>query len=184
RVATALAPTCVGREPLLQRMDEWLSGRHEMVWALHGIGGIGKTTVARALAARAQAAGRVLVWIDGLSVEPSPRAVWQELADSLGLPAPEPADVLRGVAAITPGVLLVFDTFERCRQLDGWMRRSFVPALPPSARVLIVGRDAPVPQWALLDSPHALHASTELPGRDTDSARRLLRSLGLGETQR
>lgn len=168
---------------MLQRMDEWLSGRHAMVWVLHGIGGIGKTTVARALAARAQDAGRVLVWIDGLSVEPTPRAVWQELADRLGLSSPEPADVLRGVAAIAPGVLLVFDTFERCRQLDGWMRRSFVPVLPRSARVLIVGRDAPVPQWALLDGPHALHASTDLPGLDTDSARRLLKSLGLGETQ-
>ncbi|HEY0858010.1 MAG TPA: winged helix-turn-helix domain-containing protein [Albitalea sp.] len=164
-------------------MDDWLSGRHSMVWALHGIGGIGKTTVARALAARAQAAGRVPVWIDGQSVEPSPRAVWNELAESLGLLSPEPAEVLRAIAAIAPGVLLVFDTFERCRQLDGWMRRSFVPALPPTARVLIVGRDSPVPQWALLDSPHALHASTDLPGLDADAARQLLLSLGLGEHQ-
>ena len=57
-------PSCFGREALLGDMSAWLAHASGMVWWLHGIGGIGKTQVARKLASLATDSGHLVVWID------------------------------------------------------------------------------------------------------------------------
>ena len=176
-----MVPSCFGREELLGDMSTWLAQPSAMVWWLHGIGGIGKTQVARRLASLASDGGHLVVWIDGQSVEPSPRGVWEALAEALGTEGATPEKTLASIAGLPRGALIVFDTFERCRQIHGWLRQSLVPALPAATRLLVVSRDAPVPQWALLDPPRALHASTALPALDEHAARRMLSALGVPE---
>ena len=43
--------------------------------------------------------------------------------------------------------MLVVDTAERLRLLDGWLRLSFLPSLPAHARVVLATRDAPGAVW-------------------------------------
>lgn len=177
-------PLCLGRDPLLAELDHWLDAPAAMVWLVHGIGGIGKSRLAQAFAARAAARGHRVVFIDGQSVEPSPRGVLEALAEALDVPGNRLADLAVAVSTTEACTLVVFDTFERCRQVDGWLRRELLPALPERTRLLIVGRDAPVPQWALLDPPYSVHRSTELHGLDDASADALLAELGLPLAQR
>jgi hypothetical protein len=173
--------SCIGRDVVLAALDEWLAPHAGMVWWLYGIGGIGKTQVARALAARAAAAGRRVAWVDGQVVEPSPRGVCEALSEGLGIDGTEPEQIIAALAALPPGVLIVFDTFERCRPIDAWLRQSLVPALPVETRLLVVSRDAPVPQWALLDPPRALQGSTELAALSESASREMLSALGMPE---
>ena len=123
---------------MLIALDEWLAGRTGMVWWLHCIGGIGKTQVARTLAARAAAAGRLVAWVDGNAVEPSPRGVCEARFESLGIESAEPEPIVAAAAALPAGTLIVFDTIERCRQIDAWLRPSLVLAL--ATRREVAGR--------------------------------------------
>ena len=43
--------------------------------------------------------------------------------------------------------MLVIDTAERLRLIDGWLRLEFLPSLPAHARVVIATRDAPGAVW-------------------------------------
>jgi len=173
--------SCFGREGLLDQMSDWVQAPAAKVWWLHGIGGIGKTQVARALAARELGQGTAVAWLDGQSVEPSPRGVCEALADALELGDDTPEQTLASMARLRRGALIVFDTFERCRQIDTWLRQTLVPALPAATRLLVASRDAPVPQWALADAPNTLHATTALSALDEAAARRLLSSLCMPE---
>ena len=101
------------------------------VLVLHGLGGIGKSTLARRLADDAEAANRPVMWVDG-------REVGSSMAAFL--------DVV-GAAEETPGVVLVIDTFERCDTLEPWLRTEFLPRLPEDALVVIAGRNRPSPSW-------------------------------------
>ena len=174
-------PSCFGRDELLSDMCTWLAPSAAIVWWLHGMGGIGKTQVARTLASLACECGHAVVWIEGRTIEPSPSGVWEALAEALGIEGATQKQTAAAIAGGSRGGLIVFDTFERCRQIDSWFRQSLVPALPAATRVLIVSRDAPVPQWALLDPPWALHASTALPALDEHAARGMLSALGMPE---
>ena len=98
------------------------------VW---GPGGVGKTSLLGEVERLCGHAGVAAVRLDGRDLEPVPTAV---------------------EAAVRPGggagrrVVLV-DTYERLRALDGWFQRTFVPALPADVLVVFAGRDRPAPEW-------------------------------------
>jgi hypothetical protein len=102
-----------------------------VVLYLHGPGGIGKSTLLRRLADDAEQAGRPVVRVDGRTVDPSPEAFAAAAAAATG----------------TPGAVLLVDTFERYQDLQGWLRREFLPALPADAVVVLAGRQPPEPSW-------------------------------------
>src|SRR5690348_12439248 len=78
----------VGRRSELRTFDDVLAGRSpRRVVFVHGPGGIGKTTLLREMRARARAAERTAVLLDGSEIDPSPdgfnaavRQAIQELA--------------------------------------------------------------------------------------------------------
>jgi ATP/maltotriose-dependent transcriptional regulator MalT len=41
----------------------------------------------------------------------------------------------------------MIDTFERCGQLEGWLREQFLPQLPEGVLVALAGRQPPEPAW-------------------------------------
>ena len=71
--------------------------------------------------------GRVVA-IDGRAIEPTPQGFLAAIGE-------HEFDVL------------VIDTAERLRLLDGWLRLEFLPSLPAHARVVIATRDAPGAVW-------------------------------------
>jgi hypothetical protein len=98
---------------------------------LHGLGGVGKTTLVRQLSDDAREAGRVVVHVDARMINPTPPAFEEEAS----------------AAVETDGVVLVIDTFEQCQALEGWLRTRFLPRLPFNALVVIASRLPPDPRW-------------------------------------
>src|SRR3954451_5395502 len=76
--------TFVGRAAELTRFTEALDGRSaRRVFLVHGVGGIGKSTLLAEFRARALAAGRPTLLLDGREVDPSPDGIRAALARSL-----------------------------------------------------------------------------------------------------
>ena len=73
---TARRQRFVGRHRELASFDDALAGRSpRRVLFVHGQGGIGKTTLLQEFRARARAAGRSVVQVDGRDVDPSPEGL-------------------------------------------------------------------------------------------------------------
>jgi NADPH-dependent ferric siderophore reductase len=122
----------VGRAAELERLEGLLArGASERLVFVHGPGGIGKSTLLRALARRAGRRRYEVVFLDGRDLDPVPDA----LEDAL-----EPA-----FAADKP--LLLLDTWERMAAVGTALRTRLLPALPPGAVVVIAGRQPPEAGW-------------------------------------
>ncbi|WP_162794658.1 AAA family ATPase [Nonomuraea lactucae] len=133
RVQAARDCAFVGRAEELELFRSALRGDPSAgaVLYLHGPGGVGKSMLLRRLAAEAEAAGRVVVEIDGRMVDPTPVAF-----EAQAHPAPA-----------QERVVLVIDSFERCQGLEGWLRERFLPRMAAGAIVVIAGREPPDDNW-------------------------------------
>jgi hypothetical protein len=134
----------VGRDRELAVLLALLEAGGPQVAYVHGVAGAGKSTLVRAFAARARAAGAATVQLDGAQVEPSGRG----LEAALGAALPGAGDATDRLAALGGRVVLVLDAVERLRLLDDWLRCALIPSLPQHVRVLLAGRERPDPAWA------------------------------------
>jgi AAA ATPase domain len=122
----------VGRRDELRAFEDALAGRSpRRVLFVHGPGGIGKTTLLLEMSARARAAGRVPVLLDGREVDPSPEGFHEAIRQS----------------GDDYGTVLLVDSYEHLGALDGWLRRDLIPALPANGVVVLAGRDPPSAVW-------------------------------------
>jgi DNA-binding response OmpR family regulator len=138
----------VGRETELDLLGGLLDVDGPVVAFVHGIAGIGKTTLLRTFAQRARDAGARVVEIDGAGIEPSAGGFRAELAVSIGLPEGATGDEIdERMAGFGDPVVVAIDSYERLRLLDTWLRQDFVLHLPARCRVLIAGRDRPLLGW-------------------------------------
>lgn len=118
------------------------------VWHLHGLGGIGKTTLLRQWKRQAQEAGALVVSLDGRDFEPTPGAFCQCLRAALieisqteiASPA-TPQSLCEALAQMPRRVVLQIDTLELLVPLDPFWREKFLPLLPQNAVLLLAGRD-------------------------------------------
>jgi Transcriptional regulatory protein, C terminal len=159
------------------------------VLAVHGLGGIGKTTLLEAFAARARSGGAVVVSLDGREIEPTERGFLHCLGTRTGGESATLAKAAERLGSLGRRVILTLDSCELLRLLDNWLRRVFVPALPPNVRLVLAGRDPPVAAWfagmgwsgrfqAIALGPLADEASLKLLARGgvpPDAARRIQR---------
>ncbi|WP_433220942.1 ATP-binding protein [Dactylosporangium sp. CS-047395] len=121
----------VGRREELAAFDAAVGGRSaRRVLFVHGQGGIGKTTLLAELGARARAAGRTVIQVDGRDVDPSPDG----LREAVGWPLPA-------------GTVLLVDGYEQLTPIDGWLRAQFVPGLDADTVVVLAGREPPAAPW-------------------------------------
>lgn len=174
---------CIGRDGALASLQALLSDDRPLVIALHGLGGVGKTCLAREFAERARAEGAGVLWLDGQVIEPSPRGFVDELTRQLGAAPGGVAELVAQLNAATSRTLIVLDTYERCRLIDAWLRQEFVPQLGLHVRLLLVGRDPPVTPWRLAPGWEGLFASHEIGPLAGDDALALLRAEGLDPQQ-
>jgi len=148
------------RDVLAQRAVETLLGRAGEIAVLlqvleedgprivhvHGIGGIGKSALLAAFAARARAQGAVAIELDGRELEPTERGFVGALGAALGDDAPT-FDAIAHRLASEARVVILIDAAERLRLLDTWLRRSFVPALSDGVRLVTASREPPLAAW-------------------------------------
>ncbi|PQV63804.1 hypothetical protein B1R32_1088 [Abditibacterium utsteinense] len=124
------------------------------VWHLHGLGGMGKTSLLRQWKAQAQAAGLIVISLDGRDFEPTSAAFCHVLSEALSealqisLAAPATSQALCAAMEKAPArVVLQVDTYELLAPLDRFLRESFLPHLPENATVMLAGREELPFEW-------------------------------------
>ena len=153
----------VGRRSELGQLTALLTDDGAASIALvHGAGGIGKSTLLRELGRRADEAGWTVHVVEGRDLQPAPDAIEAVLA-----PARDDARPL-----------IMFDTYERMSALGGYLRRSVLPSLPATAKVVIAGRRPPEPAWRE-GGWENLTTEIELRALDETDALALLRAHGV-----
>jgi hypothetical protein len=153
--------TFVGREREMAALCGLLE-EGPLVAYVHGIAGIGKSTLLDAFAAHAIRRGVPVVRIDCRTVEPTPRGYLAALATALDCRLRSLSEAAAALAGLGPRIVIALDTYENFRLLDTWVRQALVPALPTSARVLIAGRLPPSAAWHAAPGWHGLFRSLRL----------------------
>src|SRR3954447_22165099 len=147
--------TFVGRDDELSRFAEALSGSSpRRVFLVHGVGGIGKSTLLGEFRARALAAGRPAVLLDGREVDPSPEAVRAALAHATAVPEQRLGEL--------PGLTVLLDHYENLTPVDPWVRGELLPELPADGIAVLAGRETPDPAWRRLPGWRELGAVLHL----------------------
>ena len=158
----------VGRERELEFFDHlWVDEPPASVVLVHGPGGIGKSTLMRAVARRAEGKGWTPVFVEGRDMPPVADALAKALAPALEAARP----------------LVIFDTWERMTALGGYLRRELLPSLPAQAVVVIAGRRPPEPAW-FEGGWETLSAEIELTALSEDESLELLSAYGAGDETR
>jgi hypothetical protein len=133
----------VGRRRELASLDDALARRSaRRVLFVYGQGGIGKTTLLLELRARARAAERTVVQVDGRDVDPSPDGMRTAVRHALDRHRPDGP-----IAKLLTGVVLLVDGYETLAQIDAWFRDELIPGLDADTVVVLAGRDPPSPPW-------------------------------------
>ena len=113
---------------------------------VHGIAGVGKTSLLQRFQELAAGPGMRAVQVDGRHTEPTERGFLAELNAATGYEAASEDD-LKGAARQLSGldarVVLTVDNYEHLYMLDTWLRQQFLPALSTNVRVVLAGRQPP-----------------------------------------
>jgi hypothetical protein len=139
RLASARRARFVGRAAEIETVRSALLADELPFVALHftGEGGVGKTTLIGELARVAATLGRVVLWIDGRNIEPSPTGFLVALSQAIGC---ERIDLPAVVEGWPERAVLLIDTYELLAPLDEWLRQNLLPQLPAQTLVIIAGR--------------------------------------------
>ena len=138
----------VGREAERAALAELTDpGASVLVVHLHGIAGVGKSTLLRVALDDARARGATVFRLDCRAIEPTERGFLHELGAAIGGACDSVEDVADRLGGLGERVVLALDNYEVFRLMDTWMRQVFVPALDQNARVLVAGREPPLPAW-------------------------------------
>lgn len=136
-----VVPLVVGRERELAVLLRALEENGPRVCFVYGIPGIGKSSLLSAFAEACRDMDVAVFAVDCASIDPT------EDGFRRGLAAAGWTDAAAAKAADRAVILI--DTYERFRIADPWLRHGLLPSLPPTARVLVAGRDAPMLEWSV-----------------------------------
>jgi hypothetical protein len=124
------------------------------IWHIHGLGGIGKTSLLREWRSEARARGVVVLPLDARDFDPTIDAVCGALRELLNaIPGNElaamagPSELCAAMDAMDSRLVVQIDTFELLEPLDDWLRESFLPQLPSNVAVNIAGRNSLSMAW-------------------------------------
>jgi DNA-binding winged helix-turn-helix (wHTH) protein len=138
------AGAITGRERERAQLRRLLEPGGPVVAYVHGLAGVGKSTLLHAFAADARTASACCVEIDGHAVYATRRAV---LAPLGGGDEPTLERAVAALGARGDQVVLIVDTFELLAMVEDWICRTLIPALPGHVRVVLAGREPPTGRW-------------------------------------
>ena len=160
---------------LLQTLEEG----GPLVVFVHGIAGVGKSTLLEAFAADARSHGETVVLIDCRSVEPTARGFLEGLGSAVGGAPTSAEEAAERLAELGEHVVLILDTYEVLRLLDSWIHQVFAPALRDNTRLVVAGREPPIASWYATPGWSDLVRSVRLGNLDDGEAGDVLARAGL-----
>lgn len=122
----------VGRQEEIAAFQQWLTDNQPrtQIWDVHGIAGMGKSSLLWEWMGMAQAQHMVVLWMDGRSCPKQPASFLQYFQDAL-----ESA----GMASQWPErVLWIFDNFNEVGALEGWLREDWLSRLPDQGALMVL----------------------------------------------
>jgi hypothetical protein len=183
RLASQAAAHSIGRVAELAVLEQLLQPDGPIVCYVHGIGGIGKSTLVDMFATRARVQGSGVVTLDCRSIEPTEPGFLYTLASAIDARAPTLAAIVEQLASARALVVVALDSYEAFRLLDAWLRGVFIPAMPANVRMLLAGREPPLSAWLTTPGWRGLFRTLTLgPLRETD-ALALMRQAGIPPAQ-
>jgi hypothetical protein len=183
RLDRSVAEAILGREREMDRILRHLDTDGAVVTFVHGIGGIGKSSVLAAAAPRLADRGARVVRLDGRTIEPTPRGLFAALADAMGARGPvgDVEAMARELDSDPRATAFVIDEYDRIRLLDAWLRHEVLPAQPDRTRWLFAGRFAPHAAWLTTPGWSDAVLSLRLDPLDEASCRALLTRRGVAD---
>lgn len=167
----------IGRDDEMAVLRQLLGEGGPLVVFIHGIAGIGKSTLADAFGVEARANGATVLRLDCRSIEPTERGFLAALEDKTGGHLPTADAAAARLSRLGERVVLVLDTYEVFRLLDPWLRQTFVPALTDKVRIILSGREPPMTGWP--STLGGLFRSLPLDNLRRDEAEALLDRAGV-----
>ncbi|MEP1213623.1 MAG: winged helix-turn-helix domain-containing protein [Marinobacter sp.] len=171
----------VGRNAELATLESLLEPQGPRIMHVHGIAGIGKSTLLARFATIVRARGVTVIQLDCRHVEPTEQGVLGALSEAIGVAAQDTGVVVDRLGGLGGIVILVFDTFEVFRLLDTWLRQVFIPSLPENVRVVLGGRQPPAAAWYSSPGWGQLMRAMPVSSLAENEARDFLQTLGIGE---
>jgi hypothetical protein len=181
RLERSAADAVVGRERELARILGHFDSEGAVVAFVHGIGGIGKSSLLAALAPRLAEAGAHVVRLDGRTIEPTPSGFFAALGEALGTRAllGNSEAAARAIDSDPRPTAILIDEYDRIRLLDAWLRNEVLPAQADRTRWLFAGRFAPHAGWLTTAGWSEAVLSLRLDSLDEAACRALLERRGI-----
>ena len=183
RLSDCADESFVGRDAELSVLQELLEDGGPLVLYVHGIAGLGKSTLLTVFAEHARAKGVMVLDMDCRLMEPTERGFLDELSHQLDTSIRDLDEALEHLSSYSEMVLLSLDHFESYGLMDSWLRQTFLPLLPDHFRFVIGSRQPPVPIWRTSSRWHGLFRTLALEPLDQNAALELLGKVGISEHQ-
>ena len=178
------ADSFVGRGAELGLLETLFAKAGPLVIHIHGLGGVGKSTLLDAFVRRGGRRRSVRMFrVDCRTVEPTERGVVHAIGALLGIKVRTLVGLTDRLGALRMRVVLIFDNYEVFRLTDAWIRQMFVPALPHNTRLVLAGREPPVSAWSTAPEWAGLFCSIALRPLNDAEAGELLRRAGVPASQ-
>ena len=172
----------VGRDAELATLRRVLDDGGPRVCFVYGIAGIGKSTLLARFHEQCVDEGVPVAQVDCRTIEPTPASCIAALrAAGVSLLDADAAGTSADTTACS-GVVLI-DTYEVFRIADPWLRHELLPALGPSIRVVVAGREPPMLEWAIERGQIGGLEVLPLGPLDDGSVGALLSAAGVGESE-
>jgi hypothetical protein len=169
----------VGRKDEKAALLDVLSDKGPIVVFVHGIAGIGKSSLMGAFSIDARGHGATVITLDCRTIEPTERGFTRELGNAIGNDGRTTNEITERLGHLGQRVILILDTYELFRMMDTWLRMVFIPELPDNVRVVLSGREAPVSAWITSPQWQGLFRSISLGPLKSQDALDLLSNLGI-----
>ena len=176
----ATGPVPPGRIREMGELSKCLKSHVSEVVHLHGIPGIGKSTLLDAFGERAKAEGYTLLRIDCRSTEPTSQGFLSELGRLIGTRSRTLSKICERLKGVSKRTLMVLDSYEHFFLLDAWLRHDFTRQLPSNVTLLIASRLKPNAGWYSIEKSISVKTLPIGP-LDEASSLQLLKESGVDE---
>jgi hypothetical protein len=183
RLSRRAAEVFFGRQAELEALLETLTPDGPLVSFLHGIAGLGKSSLLSQFSLQATSLGAVVTMMDCRQVEPTAAGFlgqWGLLIEEELIGTSDAAKVVMDSPRIH---VLCLDHYETFLLLDTWLRQDLMPVMPDNFRLVMASRRPPVSRWLTTPGWHGLIRAISLPPMDKAAVRELLLEAKVPENQ-